>query len=449
MNDMIITGDYLITMDMKNRIIRNGALYIEQGIIKDLGTKKDIIANYDAQVVIDEPHKIVAPGFIQAHTHSVQTIFRGLADDLSLLDWLKKRILPLEAAIDKETSYYSSMLGFIEMIRTGTTSCLDMLTVNFANEGISAARDIGIRTRIGKMLMDMGGDGVPETLIEDTDDALEDSIKLLEKWHNYDHGRIKYVFNPRFALSCTEKLFKNVRSLTNEYNDLFIHTHASENLEEVATVRKLTHKSNIEYLHSLGITGKDVTLAHGIWVEEHEYQILKETQTNVCHCPSSNSKLGSGVCDVLKYLNLNIPIALGADGAPCNNNLSMFQEMKTAAFLQKATRKDPKALKAPNILNMVWKNGARALGMQHSIGSLEKGKKADIVVLDYNHIFTTPFFDPISAIVYSMQPSNVYAVIIDGKLVFKENKFLTIDETVILKKANKLAQKLKEKVLGF
>ncbi|HKS39497.1 MAG TPA: amidohydrolase family protein, partial [Blastocatellia bacterium] len=283
---LIIKGSTIITMDSRNHIFE-GDVMVEGGRITRLG--QQITAQADE--MIDARGRVLVPGFVQTHIHLCQTLFRGAADDLALIDWLRKRIWPLEAAHTAESLYASARLGLAELIRGGTTCALTMETVNHTESVFRAVEEAGFRATIGKCMMDKGDD-VPEGLREQTEASIEESLKLLERWHGRANGRIRYCFAPRFAVSCTRELLERVSSLARE-RGVMVHTHASENRDEIAMVERDTGRRNIEYLSDVGLTAPHVLLAHCVHLDESEMEILRATETNVAHCPSSNLKLGS------------------------------------------------------------------------------------------------------------------------------------------------------------
>jgi 5-methylthioadenosine/S-adenosylhomocysteine deaminase len=318
--------------------------------------------------VIDARDCAVIPGFVQTHIHLCQTIMRGHADDLRLLDWLRRRVWPMEAAHTPESLFASARLGLAEMVKGGTTSALTMETVRHTEAVFSAVEQAGFRAVVGKCMMDKG-EGLPPALVEDARASIEESLALLEAWEGRGGGRIRFAFAPRFAVSCTRELLESVAGLARE-RGVMIHTHASESREEIALVREETGLDNIEYLDSLGLTGPRTVLAHCVWASDEEMELLRESGTSVAHCPSSNLKLGSGVARVAEMIGRGVRVSLGADGAPCNNRLDMFTEMRTASLLQKV-RRGPDALPARTALRMATIEGARALGLENEIGSVE------------------------------------------------------------------------------
>jgi len=421
-----VEADYLVTCNPYDKIIKNAAIYVLDGIITALGTKKEIHKDYSSSKIINGENKILMPGLVNTHCHSVQTLLRGKADDLALLDWLKEVILPGEANFTAHEVYVSSLLGFAEMIRTGTTTANDMLTTHDSEKGIEAAIECGIRTRIGKMLMD-SNQGYPASMIKSADEVMEEAIKQIDHYHGIDNKRIKYSLNARFLLSCTPKLMKMIVETHKEYEDLMIHTHASESKAECKEVERIYKKSYIRALKGIGALGDKTIVAHGIWLDDEEYKIIKETNTRISHNPSSNSKLASGICDVKRYLEDGVIVGLATDGAPCNNNLDIFREMRLATYLQKIKHLNERILPAKQILRMATIEGAKAINWDTEIGSIEVGKKADMIQVDLNDVNALPFYEPISHLVYSASGKDISMTMIDGKIVFQNKEFTTID----------------------
>ena len=415
-------------MDRAKPIVR-GDLLISGNRISSVGQ-----TGHSADIIVDATDCVVLPGFIQTHIHLCQTLFRGSADDLSLIDWLKTRVWPMEAAHNRKSIAASARLGIAELIKGGTTNILSMETVNHTAEVFKVVEETGVRATVGKCMMDKG-DEVPDALHEDTGQSVEESLALLEAWNGKADGRIRYCFAPRFAVSCTRELLETVGRLAGEHG-VMIHTHASENTSECQIVESETGLRNIAYLDQVGISGPHVALAHCVHLSDDEMAILKSTGTHVSHCPSSNSKLGSGIAPVKELLKRGISVSLGADGAACNNRLDMFSEMRLAALLQK-TLHGPDTLTAETVLRMATVEGARALGEQDALGTLEAGKRADVIVVRLDEPHVTPRTDLISTLVYATQATDVDTVIIDGELVMRDRKLLTIDEAETIVAANR------------
>ena len=433
MSTILIKNGTLVTMDPANTIVQ-GDLLITDGRIAEIGDTRQT-----ADTVIDADACAVIPGFVQTHIHLCQTIFRGAADDLALIDWLKQRVWPMEAAHSPSSIKASARLGIAELIKSGTTCALTMETVNHTSEVFKVVEESGFRATVGKCMMDKGDD-VPRALQEQTSSSIEESLALLEEWHGKAGGRIRYCFAPRFAVSCTRELLEKVAGLARA-RGVMVHTHASENRTECELVQQESGLRNVAYLDSLGLTGRHVALAHCVHLSNDEIKTLKTTGTNVVHCPSSNLKLGSGIAPIVTLLEEGISVSLGADGAACNNRLDMFTEMRTAALLQKALH-GPEVLPANRVLRMATIDGARGMGLGSEIGSIEVGKRADVALVRLNRLHMTPVSDVVSALVYSAEADDVDTVIIDGRMVMQERKLVTFYERDTIETAKREAEKL-------
>ncbi|QQK77216.1 5'-deoxyadenosine deaminase [Salicibibacter cibarius] len=441
MSKTLIKNAEIVTVNEENEIFY-GDLLIDNDRISQIDSH---IQDIDVDKVIDARHKTVIPGFIHTHIHLCQTLFRGQGDDLELLDWLEKRIWPLEASHDEESSYYSAMLGIGELIRSGTTSVVDMETVHHADSAFQAIATSGIRALSGKVMMDYG-DEVPLLLQENTDTSIQESVDLLEKWHGHDSGRIQYAFSPRFVVSCSEDLLTEVRDLSSHYN-VHVHSHAAENTGEIEIVENRTGMRNVVYLDHIGLANERLILAHCVWLNDEEKSIIKDRGVKVSHCPGSNLKLASGIADVPDMLDKQLQVSLGADGAPCNNNLNMLNEMRLAATIQKP-KHGPTSMNAQAVLRMATIEGAKAVGMENEIGSLEVGKKADLSILDLNDFHVYPSFDvdPVSRIVYSATSSDIETTFINGTPVMEGRVMKTMDKNIVLKESNKSIDRLLKRV---
>lgn len=375
--------------------------------------------------VIDATDALVLPGLIQTHTHLCQMLFRGMAEGVPLLTWLKKFIWPLEAALTEESLYVASLLGISELLRSGTTSILDMGTVRHTEVLFSAAKEMGIRAWIGNALMDSRFS--PNELRESASQAIKRCDTLYSQWHGKENGRLQYAATPRFALSCTEDLLCQITAFAAERH-LLIHTHAAEQEEEAALVKKETGYFNIEWHDHLGMTGPHLCLAHCVWPQEKEIGILKQKWIKVLHCPSSNAKLASGIAPVKRYLKEGIAISLGSDGAACNNALDLFLEMRAAAQLQ-SLKYGAGALSAKEIVAMATREGARAIGKEDELGAIEKGYLADLVVLDVSSPSAVgAISDPYTHLVFSAKAEDVRYTIIDGKVLVEEHNLPLLEK---------------------
>ncbi len=385
---------------------------------------------------------LIIPGLVQAHIHLCQTLFRGLADDLPLEDWLVRCIWPLEAAHTAETVYWSALLGAAELLLGGTTAILDMGTVRHTGAAFEALERIGLRATAGKCLMDAHPEGAPRELAESTDAALAEAELLAQRWHGAADGRLRVCFAPRFVPSCSGPLLRAASELAERF-DAQLHTHAAETIVERETVLRTTGLEEIAYLDSVGLSGPRAAVAHCVWVDAHEIARLAHQATNVVHCPSSNLKLASGVAKVPEMLAAGCRVAIGADAAPCNNRLDAFAEMRLAALIQKP-RHGADVLLAGQVLELATLGGARALGLEHEIGSIAVGKRADLVVLDLQepHLHP-PARDPVSAVVYAAQPSDVRDVFVDGRPVVLGHELLTARVDEIVREADRCGGELR------
>ena len=427
-------------MDASRRVVHADVL-VEGNRIKQIGP----VRPSGRPAVLDCTGLVILPGLIQVHIHLCQTLFRGLADDLSLENWLVKRIWPLEASHTESSIYASAMLGAAELLLGGTTAILDMETVRHTGAAFEALEAIGLRATAGKCLMD--AQSSPATLRERADTALTESSDLCARWHGAAGGRLRYCFAPRFAPSCTGPLLRAMSDLA-EQAGAVIHTHAAETLLELDTVKRETGHDEIAYLDSVGISGPRTALAHCVWVDKDGIARLAQQQTNVVHCPSSNLKLGSGLAPIPEMLAAGCRVAIGADGAPCNNRLDAFTEMRLAALIQKP-RLGPEVMPAAQVLELATLGGARALGLERDIGSIEAGKCADLIVLDLEGPHAQPGeADLVSRIVYSARAADVRHVIVDGRVVVRDGALKTGDLAEIRTTANKEARRLR-RAAGF
>jgi 5-methylthioadenosine/S-adenosylhomocysteine deaminase len=380
-----------------------------------------------AKVAVDAEGLVAMPGLIQAHVHLCQTLFRGLAEDLPLLPWLRRFIWPLEAAHDTQSVRASALLACAEMIRGGTTAFLSMETVRHTQAAFEAVEASGLVGTIGHCFMDETC-GTP-SLSTGIEDSLSQCDALAARWKG--HQRLRLAVAPRFALACSQANMRRAADYARG-KGLRLHTHASEQQEEIALVRERTGLSNIEYLHTVGLTGPDVGLAHCVHTTPRERDLLRSTGTHVLHCPSANLKLGSGIAPVPEYLGSGINVGIGADGAPCNNRLDAFLEMREAALIQKV-RLGPEALRARDIVRMATEGGAAALGLAEEMGTLDAGKLANIILVDQRGLHATPSEDLATNLVYSCSAADVAMTIVHGRILYAHGKLTTIDEAALKK----------------
>ncbi|MFB6110105.1 MAG: 5'-deoxyadenosine deaminase [Halodesulfurarchaeum sp.] len=410
-------------------VIEDGAVVVEGSTIEAVGDRDELEATYPDEERTE--YDILMPGLVGAHVHSVQSLGRGLSDDQELLDWLFDNVLPMEANLTPDQMRLAAELGYLEFIETGTTTVIDHLSVAHAEEAIEAAGEMGMRARLGKVLMDQRS---PDGLLEDTEEALAESERLIQTYHDTYDGRIQYAVTPRFAVSCSEECLRGSRELADSYDGVRIHTHASENQDEIKTVEEDTGMRNIHWLDEVGLTGEDVVLAHGVWTDETERDILEETGTTVTHCPSSNMKLASGVAPVVDYLDRGINVALGNDGPPCNNVLDAFSEMSRASLLQKVDNLDSTVTPTETILEMATINGAKAAGFE-KVGKLKEGWKADIIGLTTDVTRAAPLHDVRSHLVFSARGDDVEFTMVDGNVLMEDGEVTVADADRIREEA--------------
>ena len=425
--DLLITGGTVVTCDPADRVIR-GDVLVRDGRIAAIGQGATFTTIPGARAV-DARGCVILPGFVQAHVHLCQALFRGFAEDLPLMDWLSQRIWPYEGAHTPESLFASARLGIAELLLGGTTTALDMGTVRHQDAIFEAAKDAGLRLTSGKAMMDKG-QARPAGLKESTDQSLRAADDLAARWHGAADGRLRYAFAPRFLLSCSDALLAETAKLARSRGCL-LHTHASENPGELDAVRAATGKDNIVALAERGLLGPDVVLAHCVWLTSEEQKLLRTTKTRVAHCPSTNLKLASGVAHVPELIEQGIAVALGSDGAPCNNRMSQLTEMRMAALLQKP-RCGASAMPAKGVVRLATIEGARALGLDRDIGSIEPGKRADLAVIDVRRPHLAPFSDPFAMLVYAAEASDVRDVFVDGAWLVRDRELVHQDLAEVL-----------------
>ena len=432
---LIIRGGTVLTMNDAMDVV-SGPVVIDDGRITQVGGE---VAASPGAVEIDASGGVVLPGFVQTHVHLCQTIFRGVADDLTLLAWLRHRIWPLEAAHDEASLQASARLAAAELARSGTTAVLTMETVHDTDVVCDAMAASGLRATIGKCLMDQG-DGAPPRLLEAVAPAMDAAMALHRRWHGAAEGRIRVALAPRFAISCSRPLLEAVADVARGHH-LLVHTHASEQQEEVALVRAVTGLGNMAYLARVGLASPTLCAAHCVWVDADEQALMAEHDVKVLHCPSSNLKLGSGIAPVAALRLRGITVSLGADGAACNNRLDMFEEMRLAALLQ-AAQVGPGVVTARDVVRMATRDGARTLGLDEEIGQVTPGYAADVIVVDVTGPHVAPSPDAWSALVYACRASDVRTTIVAGRVLVDRGVCTRIDEAGVVADARAQATRL-------
>lgn len=427
--DIIIENGLLVTMDQERRILKNHSIAIENGEIIEIS--KDIQG--EAEIKIDAKGKLVMPGLINAHTHLAMTLFRGTADDVPLMKWLQEEIWPIENNLNGDNVRAGSLLGILEMIKSGTTCFSDMYW--HLDEVAKCVEETGIRAVLSTPLLDVMGPEQGQKLLKEG----EESIKKYKT-----KERIVPFLGPHAPYTCSEELLLKTKDIAEKHN-IGIHIHVSETKDEVENSKKDKGARPFEYLERIGFLNKNVVAAHSVWASKKEVDIIKKMGTKICHNPTSNMKLGSGVAPVPEYLENGVTVSLGTDGAASNNNLDMFEEMKTCALLHKVHNSNASVVPALTTLEFATINGARALGLEDKIGSIEEGKKADVIMLDLSASTMVPMTNPISHLVYSVQGSNVDTVIVDGKILMEDRQMKTMDEKQVIEFTREQAKDLFER----
>lgn len=423
MADILIKGGHVITMDPQRRVFEGGSVAIKGNKITAVGKE----VKEKAGVIIDAREKAVLPGLINAHTHLSMTLLRGIADDMPLKPWLENEIWPTEAHLTAKHVHTGALLGCLEMIKSGTTCFADQYF--FMEEVARAVEESGPRGVLSYGIIEKGD---PELRTSE----IKKGTELVKNCHGKANDRILTMFGPHAPYTCSPECLTKVKELAKKYR-VGIHIHLSETQDEIKQMTEKYGKRPVEYLNSIGFLGPEVLAAHCVWLTEQEIKVLRERGVKPVHNPVSNMKLGSGVAPVPKMLAAGIPVALGTDGAASNNTLDMFNEMKFAALLNKAHKLDPVAVPATSALEMATVNGATALGLGKELGSIEVGKKADLVLVDLKKPHLSPLHNVISHLVYSAVGSDVDTTIVDGKILMQGRKVLTLDEDKVLREAQK------------
>jgi len=433
---ILIKNGIVITQNQQGTIYEDGAVLIKDDRIVAVGDATKIGAN-SADIVIDARKKAVLPGFINIHLHS--GLIRGTAEDLPLWEWLRKHVDPKHKVLRSEDAHTAALLCYSENIKAGITTVLDMY--RYMDRCADAAEEVGIRAFLSPYVADR-----PEF---DYFEKLEDNEKLIRTRHGGANGRINVWVGLEHLIYCSSEAFHKAREYADKYG-VGIHTHGEESLEMALRLTKEYGKHPIEVFNDYGILGPKTVLAHCVWLNPIEREILAKTQTSVAHCPVCNMKLASGVAPISDLLQRGVNVGLGSDGVKENNRLDLIQEMKCAALLQKLHHLDATLLPARQVLQMGTINGAKALGMKKELGSLEEGKKADVILIDLNKLHLAPlllgeFSNVISNIVYAAQGSDVQTVLVDGKIVMEDRVLRNVDEESVIEKATRITADLLER----
>ncbi len=423
--DLLIKNTMILPVVPRGLVIKRGFIAIYDGKIEDFGPMEKM-PNFIAKEVLIRERTCALPGLINTHTHAPMTLLRGVGDGLSLDRWLKEAIWPREARLTEEDIYWGAMLACLEMIRSGTTCFVDMY---LREDAVArAVLDAGLRAFLSYGMIDLASE-------EKREQELRITREFVEKWHGASGGRIRCMIAPHAPYTCSKELLLASKAMADEMN-VMLNIHLSETKAEVQKIKELVGMRPVEYLNSLRFLGPNVLAAHCVWLTDEEIRTLAQTGVSVSHCPSSNAKLGSGIAPVKELISKGVNVSIGTDGCASNDDLDMFEEMRLACFLQRVRLLDPTAIKALDAIEMATIKAAYALKMEKEIGSIEKGKRADIILVNLNTPRLSPLNDVVSNLVFSASGNNVNDVIINGRLLMKNRKILRVDEEKVLKKAS-------------
>ena len=430
MRSFLITAKWIIT-GWEEEAIENGALLVEEEKILDVGKAEELKNKYKNLEEVNFPDGLIFPGLVNAHSHISMSIFRGIAEDLPLLTWLRDYIFPVEAKLKKEWVYWGAKLSLIEMMRSGTTLFCDMYL--FEPEVIKATKEAGLRALVGEGLFDFPSPGYGE--LEKGLALTEELLKAYEK-----DEFVKIAVSPHTLYTCSPDTVKKCLSIAEKYGAK-LHIHLSESQDEVREVMSKYGKTPVEILLEMGAVNENLLAVHCVKLKEEEIEAFAEKGASVVHCPESNLKLGSGIAPVVKMLEAGVNLALGTDGPASNNDLDMFTEMRTAALLQKGLAEDPAIINARQIFKMATFSGARALGFE-KLGKIAPGYKADLAIIDLSKEYLVPDYDPFSLIVYAAKSGCVSDLMVNGKFVMRNYKILTLKEEEIKDKVLEIKKEI-------
>lgn len=439
---MIFINATIITVNENFDVIENGAIVVQADRIAAVGPAEELLVKYPDSKKIDLKGQIVMPGLISLHVHLAQSLLRTAADDLALIEWLCHRVWKMQGNFTEEDGYVAAQLTIAEMLKSGTTTFVESLFAERYGFGgaVQAVVESGIRGCLGKVVMDQPRYATQEGitmhpgLVED-ERSLDNAVECFEKYDGAGEGRVEVWFGARTPGGVSEDLYRSMVKVAREKN-IGVTMHCAEVKADREFFASKGH-SPMTYCQELGLLAPRTVLAHMVHLDDNDIEILGQSGASVAHCPTSNAKLGSGVARVKELLEANVTVGLGCDGCPCNNVMDLLQEMKLASLLPKAIHGDTLLVPAKKVIEMATINGARALGKEHEIGSLEVGKKADFITINLtDKLYSQPMRDPVSMVVYIATGADVDNVIVDGKLVIQDRQLLTMDEKDIIRKAN-------------
>ena len=425
---------------MYDLVVKNGLCFIAGEFVRaNVGIVGNRIAyvgrdEVKGEIEIDAEGKFVLPGIFNAHTHLAMALFRGYAEDMPLMDWLEKKIWRLERKLRPKDVYWGSMLGILEMLKTGTTAFSDLYI--HMDEVARAVGETGIRAVLCYGMADRGDE-------ERGREELRIGTKFIRDWNGAFEGRIKAIYGPHAPYTCSPEFLSEVKRMAVEM-DTYVHMHVSETREEVKIVKERYGRTPVRLLNEIGFLDERTVIAHAVWLDDEEISILSSKGVSVAHCPVSNLKLASGIARVADMIRMGVNVCLGTDGAASNNTYNMFEEMKTASLLQKVLTGRADAIRACEVIKMATENGYKAYGING--GRIEAGSLADLVILDGRRVNYTPVYDPVNSIVYASYGCEVTHVVVDGRIVVEDGIVVTVDEDKVMDKAEELKQRFLDKV---
>jgi cytosine/adenosine deaminase-related metal-dependent hydrolase len=448
---MIYDNATIITMDPHRRVITNGALRVEGAQIAAVGKSRDILPAFPQEPRFDCQGGVLMPGLVDTHVHTAQAMLRGCADDLALLDWLTKRVWVLQGNYTEDDGRASAELCLLEMIKSGTTSFIEcMLAERYGFDGVAeTVVRSGMKAALGKIVMDLPSYAKSESvmypgMVEDGETGIRNTLTAYDRWNGAAEGRIQVWFGLRSPGGVTPSLYDRVAGLAKE-RSMGITVHLSEVRTDLDFATSQGFRSPIAFANQHGLLGPRTVLAHCVWTDEGDWQLMADTGTHVTHNPASNAKCASGIAPVKGMLASGVNVALGCDGGPSNNTYDLLRDLRLASYLAKLREDDPTAVPCETVLEMATINGARAMGLEDQIGSLEPGKRADFIVIDMDAPHLVPAWDPVSTIVCCACGSDVDTVVIDGKMVMQHRQVLTLDEASIIENVRSRYRKVGER----
>ncbi len=449
---MLYDNAMIITVDEERRIFKKGALVVNDGRIIAIGDSDTIRKQYKDEIdITDLQGNLLMPGLVNTHVHLSQALIRGCCDDQALVRWLVDHVWVLQGNYSTEDARLSAELCVLEMLKSGVTSFVESMTAgHYGFDGIAKVIEkSGIRAGLGKIIMDVpayteSDNKMHPGMIEDPQTSFEGTISMHEKWHGKANGRIEVWFGPRPPGGCSPDLYRKMMAAANE-KGMRVTVHLAESRDDIAFIHDEYGLSAVKYAQSVDMLGSNVLLIHAVWLEKDEIAILADTGTHVTHNPLSNSKLASGIALIPELLDAGVNVGLGTDGGPSSNDYDMIRAMRWASYLHKVRLLDPEVMPNETVVEMATINGARAMGWEDEVGSLEVGKKADFIVIDMKKPHLTPSPNPLSSIVCNMTGKDVKMVVIDGRLIVQDGRVLTMDESSILTEANERAEHLYKK----